>query len=106
MARNALAFALLFALAPLPAPAMTNDPSSIAAPVARTPGWSIDRRVNRSDKRFDPATGPFLKFKNESRLGGFVMAQYAAMGMLAGGIQVMAIPLDSGGSGTVFTQLI
>ena len=105
-ARSAILTALLVAALAVPAPAMTNDTASILGLIAKSPGWSIDRTI-AAPGQFDAKTHPFVAYKDETQVGGFVSPEYVAMGMLiASGTQVMAVPLDSGGSGGVFTQLI
>lgn len=88
------------------AAAMSTDAPSVLALIRATPTLQVDRTIV-SPGGFDPKTQPYVKFKHdEQQVGGFVSTDYASIGMMDGGTRVMAVPLDSGGSGTVFTQLI
>lgn len=93
-------------LVALPADAMTTDPASIIALVRATPELAIDTTLV-APGGWNATIHPYVKFKhNEYATGGFIDADYASIGTLDGGTRVMAVPLDSGGSRGVFTQIL
>ncbi len=106
MMKRMLAVLVLAACITAPALAMTTDSASIVALIKATPGLAFDRTVT-APAGFDPKAQPYVKFtRSDYELGGFLAADYASIGTMDGGLRVMAVPLDSGGSGGVFTQLI
>jgi hypothetical protein len=88
-----------------PAHAMTTDPASIIALVRTTRALALDRAVTGAG--WNPKTQPYVKLVGrETQPGGYIVADRASIGLLADGTQVMAVPLESGGSGGVFTQIV
>jgi hypothetical protein len=57
---------------------------------------------------FDAQTHPFVNIRNapEGTIGGYLVPEGAHSGTLRDGTYVLAVPLDSGGSGGVFTQIL
>jgi hypothetical protein len=101
-----LACALVPRLALASPPALT--PSQIVALVTATPHLKIDRSVPPSSA-FDPKTHPYvdvLGAPEGQAIGGYIVPELAHQGTLTSGYNVLAVPLDSGGSGGVFTQII
>jgi hypothetical protein len=95
----------LLALPAVPARAMTTDPSSIIALVRATKALAIDATVTSAG--WNLRTHPYVKLNGEQgQPGGFIDADRASIGLMEGGMQVMAVPLESGGSGGVFTQIV
>ena len=102
----ALAFALVPSLALASPPALT--PSQIVALVKATPQLKIDRSVPPSSA-FDPKSHPYVDVLGAPEgqdIGGYVTSQLAHRGTLTSGYEALAVPLDSGGSGGVFTQIV
>jgi hypothetical protein len=102
----ALAFALVPSVAPASPPPLT--PSQIVALVKATPQLKIDRSVPPSST-FDPKSHPYvdvLGAPEGQAIGGYVISELAHRGTLTSGCDVLAVPLDSGGSGGVFTQIV
>jgi hypothetical protein len=102
----ALAFALVPSLALASPPALT--PSQIVALVKATPQLKIDRSAPPSPA-FDPKSHPYvdvLGAPEGQAIGGYVTSELAHQGTLTSGYEVLAVPLDSGGSGGVFTQIV
>ena len=102
----ALALALVPILAPASPPPLTY--SQIVALVKATPQLKIDRSVPPSSA-FDPKTHPYvdvLGAPEGQAIGGYVTPELAHKGTLTSGYEVLAVPLDSGGSGGVFTQIV
>ena len=102
----ALAFALVPSLAAASPPAPT--PSQIVALVKATPQLKIDPSVPPSPA-FDPKSHPYvdvLGVPEGQAIGGYVTSELAHRGTLTSGYEVLAVPLDSGGSGGVFTQIV
>jgi hypothetical protein len=96
----------LAAACALPAAAMTTDAQSIVRLIGSTRALVIDRSVPAPGGA-DPRTHPYVRVAGEQGFAtGSVDAEFASIGRLAEGTQVMAVPLESGGSGGVFTQLI
>lgn len=101
---------LLTALAALlcaaPAAAMTSDPASIVALVKSAKGLTIDATVPPIGG-WDKKTHPYVRVgTGKDAVGGAIDPEFASIGRLAGGTQVMAVPLFSGGSGGIFTQIL
>lgn len=96
----------LLALVTAPVIAMTTDSASILALIKATSAFRLDRSI-APPGTLDSKTHPYVHFvKDEHLAGGFPDAQYASIGRMSDGTQVLAVPLFSGGSGGVFTQLI
>jgi hypothetical protein len=101
-----LGFALVPSLALASAPSLT--PSQIVTLVKATPQLKINRNVSPSPA-FDPATNPYVDVVGAPEgqaVGGYLAPQSVQRGTLTSGYDVLAVPLDSGGSGGVFTQII
>jgi hypothetical protein len=90
-----------------PALAITTDARSIIALIRATPALAIDTTVPAS-LGFDPAKQPYVRIVGapEGTSGGYIDPDYATIGTLADGTRVLAVPLESGGSGGVFTQIL
>lgn len=75
--------------------------------VEATPQLRIERSVPAMDA-FPAKTHPYVVIAKapEGTVGGYLDAEYAHQGKLADGRLALAIPLDSGGSGGVFTQIV
>ncbi|MGC2635344.1 MAG: hypothetical protein WA215_14185 [Candidatus Cybelea sp.] len=107
MVRKAV-WALAFALVPSVALASPPPPSQIVALVKATPQLKIDRGVPPSSA-FDPKSHPYvdvLGAPEGQAIGGYVISELAHQGTLTSGYDVLAVPLDSGGSGGVFTEIV
>jgi len=79
--------------------------SGMLALVKATPQLEVDPTLpNPSGDRSSPWVR--VKHSPEGTNGGYIAAEYAQHGTLSDGLQVLALPLNSGGSGGVFTQLI
>ncbi|HTU80589.1 MAG TPA: hypothetical protein VMF61_00575 [Candidatus Acidoferrales bacterium] len=109
--RKAIAAAALFA-AVLPLwTAAGTQPISDAAAVALVRAahqLDIDPTVP-PEGAFDRTRHPYVRVggvPEGGSVGGYLDAAYAREGRLLDGTLALAIPLDSGGSGGVFTQLI
>ncbi len=101
-----LGFALLPSLAPASPPSIT--PSQIVALVKATPQLKINRNLPPSSA-FDPGINPYVDVVGAPEgqaIGGYLAAQSAQRGTLTSGYDVLAVPLDSDGSGGIFTQVI
>jgi hypothetical protein len=86
--------------------AMTTDAATIVSLVKASPQLTIDTSIPPPGNA-DPKTSPYVRLaRDEREVGGFPDANFASIGRLSDGTQVMAVPLFSGGSGGVFTQLI
>ncbi len=98
---------LAFVVLALPAQAMTNDSATIIALVKASPQLAIDPSAPPPGT-WDKKTHPYVRVvaAPEGTVGGNIDPDLASMGIMSGGAQVMAVPLESGGSGGVFTQLI
>jgi len=97
---------IAFGCATSTAPAMTTDAATIVSLVKTSPQLTIDSSISPPGGA-DPKTSPYVRIANDERgVGGFPDANFASIGRLSDGTQVMAVPLFSGGSGGVFTQLI
>jgi len=86
---------------------MTTDASSILSLIQATPALAIDSSVPPS-AGYDAATQPYVKIAGapEGTPGGYIDSAFATIGTLEDGTRVLAVPLESGGSGGVFTQII
>jgi hypothetical protein len=89
------------------AQAATLAPAQIVALVKATPQLRIDETLFSSSSP-DSAMHPYVNVRDapEGTIGGYVVAEYAHDGKLADGTYVLAVPLDSGGSGGIFTQIV
>jgi hypothetical protein len=94
-----------FLAAALVASAMTTDAPSIIALVKASPQLAIDASVHPPGD-WSPKTHPYVRVVGTEGSGGFIDADFASAGIVAPGVRVIAVPLESGGSGGVFTQLI
>jgi hypothetical protein len=105
--KTLLATALFAAMTALAASAMTTDSASIVALVRSTPELAIDNSVPPPGD-WSIKTHPFVRLTRapEGTTGGFIDPDFAASGLLAPGTRVIAVPLESGGSGGVFTQVV
>jgi hypothetical protein len=102
----ALGFALVPSLTLASPPSLT--PSQIVALVKATPQLKIDRSVP-SSPAFAPGTSPYVDVVGAPEgqaIGGYLAPQFAHRGTLTSGYDVLAVPLESGGSGGIFTQII
>ncbi len=75
--------------------------------VKATPQLKIDAGV--SSPAFDSTTHPYVKLlgvPEGEAIGGFLEGERAHEGTLTGGADVVAVPLESGGSGGIFTQIL
>ncbi len=86
---SALAFV---AASTIVASAMTTSASEIRQLIRQTPQLTVN----------DYGVG----IKGQDFAGGKPLADFASIGRLSDGTQVMAVPLESGGSGGVFSQLV
>jgi len=101
-----LAFALVPSLTLASPPSLTAP--QIVALVKATPQLRIDRSVPASSA-FDPKTHPYVDIVGAPEgqaIGGYLAPELAHHGTLTSGYDVLAVPLDSGGSGGVFTQIV
>jgi hypothetical protein len=78
----------------------------IVALVKTSPGLRIDDTIFSSAS--DAKTHPYVNIRNgpEEPVGGYLVPEGAHDGTLSDGTYVLAVPLDSGGSGGVFTQIV
>jgi hypothetical protein len=95
-------------LLPVSARAQTQAPTvgEIVALVAGSPQLRIDDTLFSSTS--DAKTHPYVNIRNgpEGTIGGYLVPEGARAGTLSDGTYVLAVPLDSGGSGGIFTQII
>jgi hypothetical protein len=104
--KTPIAVALLAALAVFGASAMTTDSAGIVALIKATPELQIDTSVPEI-AGWNAKTHPYVRVKSEGEgVGGFIDPDFAAVGTLAGGMRALSVPLESGGSGGVFTQIV
>jgi hypothetical protein len=84
----------------------TPGAAQIVALVKVSPQLRIDQTIFSS--ALDAQTHPYVNIRNapEGTVGGYLVPEGAHDGTLHDGTYVLAVPLDSGGSGGVFTQLI
>jgi hypothetical protein len=99
---------VLLAILPSVAAASASlSPAQILALVKATPALAIEKGVPSS--AFDPKTHPYVGLARDGLsgdVGGFLLSEGAHDGLLRDGTSVLAVPLDSEGTGGVFTQLI
>ena len=105
----AVAFAALLTLLPralFAQAAPTPAPAEIVALVKASPQLQIDETVFSS--AYDAQTHPYVDIRNgpEGTVGGYLVPEGATHGELKDGTQVLAVPLDSEGSGGIFTQIV
>jgi hypothetical protein len=101
-----LTLALTLAIVASPALGMTTGGATILTIVRNSPQLVIDTTVPSAGIR-DVKTRPYVRVAGvENFPGGFIDPEFASIGRTSGGMQIMAVPLESGGSGGVFTQLI
>jgi hypothetical protein len=103
------AFAALLALLPLGAlaqPAQKPTPDEIVALVKASPQLRIDETIFSS--AYDAKTHPYIDISSapEGTVGGYLVPEGFHDGQLSDGTYVLAVPLDSEGSGGVFTQIL
>jgi hypothetical protein len=85
---------------------MTNDPAAIISLIKATSALAIDSSVPAPGD-WDKRLHPYVRVARvEGMAGGNIDFESASIGRLADGTQVMSIPLQSGGSGGVFTQIV
>jgi hypothetical protein len=103
--KHAIAVVLLCCLA-LPARAAPIAAQAAVALVKATPQLKIDTSVPAMDA-YPAKTHPYVSIAGapEGTVGGYLDTGGAHQGTLANGTVVLAVPLDSGGSGGVFTQI-
>jgi hypothetical protein len=93
---------------PTPTPTMSPQAAQILALVKATPKLKIDTSVPPSEA-FNAKTNPYvnvLGVPEGQAVGGYVLGAEAQRGTLKDGTNVIAVPLESGGSGGVFTQIL
>ena len=80
--------------------------TQIVALVKASPQLRIDETIFSS--AFDAQTHPYVNIRNapQGTIGGYLVPESANVGTLTGGTLVLAVPLDSGGSGGIFTQIL
>lgn len=108
MKSTALAFALAFVPATLLAAPVSLSSAQIVALVKATPQLKIDSSVPPTSA-YDAKTHPYvdvLGVPEGQSIGGYIATDYAHEGTLGDGDDVLAVPLDSGGSGGIFTQIV
>lgn len=89
-----------------PASAMIADAAGILALVKASPSLRIDPSVPAIGG-WSSKTHPYVRVgAGDDTMGGAIDPDFASIGRLAGGTQVMAVPLESGGSGGIFTQIL
>ena len=74
--------------------------------VAGSPKLRIDETIFSS--ALDAKTHPYVNIRNapEGTIGGYLVPEAAHRGSLTDGTFVLAVPLDSEGSGGIFTQIL
>jgi hypothetical protein len=90
-----------------PAPA-TKSAAAILAIVKVSPQLKIDRTIPATSV-FDAKNHPYitvLGVPDGQAVGGYLSADDANYGAVAGGYRAIAVPLESDGSGGVFTQIL
>jgi hypothetical protein len=93
---------------PTASPVLTAQAAQVLALVKATPKLKIDKSIPSSEG-FDAKTQPYvnvLGVPEGQAVGGYVDAGEAHRGNLKTGEAVIAVPLESGGSGGVFTQVL
>jgi hypothetical protein len=101
------ALALMVVSVPAGASSPSLTPAQILALVTSTPQLKIDRHVPPLSG-FDAKTHPYVDVvgASEGSVGGYLGVDDAHQGTLTSGYDVLAVPLDSGGSGGVFNQIV
>lgn len=106
------AVSLIVALLAVPAiVARASSPLTSAEAIAlvkATPQLKIDTNAPVSDG-FGRKTHPFVEVQGPRKgdsIGGYLTAEYAVQGELSNGETALVIPLESGGSGGCFTQIL
>ena len=81
-------------------------PAGAIALVKATPQLSIDPTTPQSDA-YPANTSPWVNVSkgDSGASGGYLLASFAHQGTV-GGLHVLVIPLASGGTGDVFTQIV
>ncbi|HEY1680270.1 MAG TPA: hypothetical protein VGF98_01335 [Candidatus Tumulicola sp.] len=82
--------------------------AQILAIVKASPQLKIDRTVPATSV-FDAQNHPYINVlgvPEGQAVGGYLSADEANYGAVAGGYQAIAVPLESDGSGGVFTQIL
>jgi hypothetical protein len=86
----------------------TPKPSDaqIVALVKGSPALQIDETIFSA--AFDAQTHPYVNVRNgpEGTVGGYLVPEGARDGTLSDRTYVLAVPLDSEGSGGIFTQVV
>ena len=92
--------------APKPAPDTGVLPDKIVALVNASPQLRIDETIFSA--AFDAKTHPYVNIRTapEGTIGGYLVPEGANRGVLSDRTYVLAVPLDSEGSGGVFTQIL
>jgi hypothetical protein len=89
-------------------PALAAPPITAAEAIAlikASPELKIDTR-EPAPSGFPAATHPAVDIQGSDGSAGYLSAEYAKEGTLSDGSTALAIPLDSDGSGGIFSQLI
>jgi hypothetical protein len=104
-------FAALFAalsLLPVGARAQAQAPTveQIVTLVQGSPQLRIDETLFSSSS--DAKTHPYVNIRNapEGTMGGYLVPEGAHAGVLSDGTYALAVPLESEGSGGIFTQVV
>jgi hypothetical protein len=103
------AFAALLSLLPsceVAQPTPKPSAAEIVALVKASPELRIDETIFSS--AFDAQTHPYVNIRNapEGTIGGYLVPEGSNDGKTSDGTYVLAVPLDSGGSGGIFTQIL
>jgi len=95
-------------LLPVGVAAQAQAPAAeeIVALVGASPQLRIDETLFSSTG--DAKTHPYVNIRNapEGTIGGYLVPEGANAGILSDGEFALAVPLESGGSGGVFTQIV
>lgn len=90
------------------APKVNPLTAQVIALVKASPKLKIDKSVPPSEG-FNPKTQPYvnvLGVPEGQAVGGYLETDGAHHGTLSNGSSVLSVPLESGGSGGVFTQIV
>ena len=103
----AIATAALIAMSAVTVCAMPTSTVDIIALVHHTSALKVDRSVPNIYPR-DVKDHPYIAIAHarEGTIGGFLDTGVARRGKLSDGTKVLILPLDSGGSGGVFTTIV